>query len=484
MKAMVIATMKSGMGQAVVLLLSLISMKILAVLTGPSGVGLFSIIRNAQQSLTAVAALGGGGNAIVQGVASWPSPERGKYLVTAFWIFVLFNLLVVAAILTVPVELTEVLISKSGDTILPWLIPPVILSSVMVYFRGVLNAYVQIASVAWVNVITALGAVIFIYPAYIAYSAGLFQGLILILFGAFLFGSAASIFFVKREINFNFRMVDLFTNYSLHAGIRVVYIALPTMVASFVGMASVFYIRMAVVKSYGISAAAWFDVAWGIGAIYLTLFLTSLQTYLLPTASAKTTEATSSLHLSMALRFSTIAVVPVLLCLIVFKPLVINILYSNEFLPALEIMRWTLLGDLFRSYGSVFATILIARADMLAFLIREMVWCFVFVVTAYLLMPYGVWVVGVAYLCAYMVYFIMHAWRVYSSGLFSVDSLVLKQWLIGCLMIVLATVFSWSDMTVHWWSFLILLAGVAYAYLLMTKSERAYLAFWFNKFRR
>lgn len=473
MRLMVIATIKSGIGQIIVLILNVISMKLLAVLTGPSGVGLFSILRNAQQSLTSVAALGGSGNSIVQGLASWHVEQRDRFLVSAFWTFFTFNLLVCIVVLVIPNKLVKIIFPNNDVGLLSLLLIPVVLSSIMVFLRGVLNANIKIESVVWVNIMMALGALFFIYPACIAYNRGQPHGLILILLGTFLFGGLASLFLLKKQISIKISLIKVKSNFSKSAAMHLIYVSFPTIISAFVGMASVFFIRMTIAEKYSISAAGWFDVAWGIGALFLTMFLTSLQTYLLPVASSSTDDMND--HLAIALRFSSIVVVPGLLVLIVMKPYIVNILYSNSFSPALEIMRWTILGDLFRAYGSVFATILIARADMFAFLIRELIWSFVFVAVSFFFMSYGIWAVGIGYLSAYFVYFVMHVWRVFSCGSLSLRSLDLMQWLFGCLIVIAASVLAWDSLEFEWVGGFTILLGLGYAYAILRDNERAYI---------
>ena len=43
-------------------------------------------------------------------------------------------------------------------------------------------------------------------------------------------------------------------------------------------------------------------------------------------------------------------IVPLVVTTIVLKPAVVRLLYSPAFLPALEIMRWMLIGDYFMQH--------------------------------------------------------------------------------------------------------------------------------------
>src|SRR4051812_37929445 len=86
MRKVAMGMLQAGTGQLATLFGGAISVKLLAVMVGPAGVGLFSILRQAQQLLTALASLGGQ-NAVIQGIASREGAERNRFTVSVFWIF-------------------------------------------------------------------------------------------------------------------------------------------------------------------------------------------------------------------------------------------------------------------------------------------------------------------------------------------------------------------------------------------------------------
>src|SRR5215212_6914796 len=98
MRELLIATFKTGGGTLGRLLFAAIATKIIAVVLGPSGVGLLSLLRQTVDVSNNLGTLGGN-NALVQGLASRKGQRRDEYLVTTFWIFVLGLLLIAGVFL-------------------------------------------------------------------------------------------------------------------------------------------------------------------------------------------------------------------------------------------------------------------------------------------------------------------------------------------------------------------------------------------------
>jgi O-antigen/teichoic acid export membrane protein len=174
MKDIVVATVKFGGGQVMALLCGAITVKVMAMFAGPAGVGLFSLLRQAQQTLTALATLGGQ-NAVVQGVSSRVAGDRDRFIVSVLWALIASALAVAGAAVALGQPLASLIFpadEASGPALMRWLALPVVAGALLVYFRSLLNAHMWIGTVAWVNVVTAATSVVLVYPAIVAYQGG------------------------------------------------------------------------------------------------------------------------------------------------------------------------------------------------------------------------------------------------------------------------------------------------------------------------
>jgi len=240
-------------------------------------------------------------------------------------------------------------------------------------------------------------------------------------------------------------------------------------------MGSLLFIRAVIVRWHDLSFAGQFDAAWAISAMYLTLFLLALQTYLLPTLSGNRDRSKLRDVLHKVMRITVIAVVPLITSLIVMKPFAVRVLYSEAFVPALDLLRWTLLGDYLRVVGWVLATTLVAYADMHAYLMREIMWSVVFVALALWFLPSGIEGAGPAYVAAYGVYLGALLWRAYGTHALVIQSFIVVQWLGGAGVLLLASAITWHDTEVLWYKTGLILLALIYSWLVMAPAERAHL---------
>ncbi|MGH9960880.1 MAG: hypothetical protein ACREBC_27815 [Pyrinomonadaceae bacterium] len=86
MRALLKAAAQTGGGALTAMVFALIAGKVIAMVLGPLGMGVFGVIQQVILTAIGLATLGGT-NAMVQGVASREGEARDLYLVTTFWIF-------------------------------------------------------------------------------------------------------------------------------------------------------------------------------------------------------------------------------------------------------------------------------------------------------------------------------------------------------------------------------------------------------------
>ena len=479
MRDLVVATLKAGTGQTTAFCCAIASAKLLAVMAGPAGVGLFSLVRQIQQTLCVLASLGGQ-NAIVQGVASRQGVDRAQFVSSVSRLVIAGVLIVGLATLLFSSSIAALVFGAGSDraALVRWTTIPVMLGAMLIYLRSLLNAHMRIGAVAWVNIHTALGALVMVLPAAAAYRAGYEDALVLILTGSLGLGLIAAAYQVNkhgllRPLNAKGKRF-LFAA----ASKDFLQIALPSLAALFIGMACVLAVRAAITRLHGLPLAGHFDAAWSISVVFLVVFLTSIQTYLLPKLSASQTPAEWEDVIDRALRLSAIIAVPTISGLIVLKPAAVHLLYSEEFIDAVELLRWTLLGDYIRVAGWVLATTLIARADMRAYLTCEVVWNVLFAAIALWLVPGGIAGAGPAYLGAYAVYLIVLLWRVSTNQSISIRARAIVQWILGLAIVVLASALTWHDTTIEWIKLCVLPIAAVYSWTVMSTTEKRFVRDW------
>jgi PST family polysaccharide transporter len=96
---------------------------------------------------------------------------------------------------------------------------------------------------------------------------------------------------------------------------------------------------------------------------------------------------------------------PVLVGTVALAPTLVQLLYSAAFLPAAELLRWQILGDLLKIASWPLGFVLLAAGRGRAFMLTEAMGAAVLVgMTAVLLPRLGLLAPGIAYVTTYLVY--------------------------------------------------------------------------------
>ena len=174
-------------------------------------------------------------------------------------------------------------------------------------------------------------------------------------------------------------------------------------------------------------------------------------------------------------RLAILLMVPAMTSVIVLKPLVITILYSSEFAPSLEIIRWMLIGDYFKVAAWVFAIPALAYANMRVLFWAEMLWYGGFIAFAALAL-FGfssMQGIGVGFLLMYAVLLAYYLHYVRSRHQLPLSRGMTVPWLVGLALIIGASWHTWSDTQVNWFaSPLWIGAAVSFSWLSLNRNER------------
>ncbi len=472
--SIVSSTFKTAIGQFFGLVLGAVAVKVLAVLAGPAGVGLYSILRHLQQILSSISSIGGQ-NAVIQGLCSHSGTERNCFFLSSFYLFVVANLLLCTGVLFFADTIAALLLSGEHVSAVRWLVIPITLGTALFFLRGILTAEQQFGPLSLVNMLNGLGAVMVALPVGLAYASG-YSDMLVLLIGGGLFPAAVMAYVYVSRLGYFRNREDLaIKGVRWDAALRFLRVAIPSLLSLFMTLGSVLIVRAYIVRLYGLQGAGHFDAAWSISAMYLALFLVSLQSYLLPELSQIEESSALQKALSKVLRFSLISCLPLIVALVVLKPLAINVLFSQAFFPSLDILRWALLGDFVRVLGWIISTTLLSRADMKGFALGEGLWSVVFTLVALIFLPHGIEWVGFAYLLAYMAYFAFLTWRLRIWHGVTLSGLAVTQWLVGFSIVIVSAWLCWSESSILNWSLFMIVPALLFSLSIMQAGERSYL---------
>jgi O-antigen/teichoic acid export membrane protein len=438
-----------GLGQGVVLLCGLATVKVLALIAGPVAVGAFALVRSAQQTGTIMGSFGGD-NWIVQGIAARAGREtQADFIRAAWWLLTTSALLayVLSAPLSVarPIFETSSLYEVFSPATLNLTALAVSLGILLVYYRSQLLARLRIGKVSLVNASSSLTALALAYPVAHFMSTGRFEWAAILVLASLGVGLATAWAFC-RGLGIGMEARELFRKPTQVAMADSLRIAGPTLGIFAVGAITIFSMRALVTERFGIAIGGIFDTAWTLSTVGLGLLLTTISNYLLPaTARASSPEERMPLF-EAALRITILIAVPMIVFVISAKGWLIRLLYTSEFLPATEILRWMLLGDFLKTSAWMVATLGYARGHILAYGIVETIWGLTVVVVSLALVQWTGTVesFGIGYFVGYVCY--AACWAAYAGyrGLATVSTSTIRLWVAGLLVVSVSSAWTWG----------------------------------------
>jgi O-antigen/teichoic acid export membrane protein len=345
---------------------------------------------------------------------------------------------------------------------------PVFLSVLVSYLNGVQNVYRELGQMALAQIVGALASVLLVYPAALLVQQGqkafLPIWMIVLQFTTLIM----SALFLWRQKHLAAILIGLWKGYNRKAISYFLKFAGVTTVTTLLANFVVLIIRSVIEKSRDLAAVGIFEAAWTVCITYISLVAMSFGSYYLPTLSAAQTAEERTELVQRMFRFVIIVALPLIICLIVLKPVAIQVLYSKEFAPSLKLLRWMLIGDYFKLTSWVFTYTMIASADIRTMFWSEVVWngCLLFG-SIYALRGFSsLEGVGVSFSLLYSVYLIFAIIYARVKHQVTLQRGLILTWCGGLLLIITASWQNWniSDMP-HWriaifWFLIIILYSV------------------------
>lgn len=471
---LIIGVLKTGSGAVGSLLFGLVSIKIMAVVLGPSGTGLFSLIR---QAVITFASLGSGGQtALIQGVASKDGKERDSYIRTTFWLFLLGACFSVVLIELFAPKIAALVFGKNEASLVQlirWIALPVFLLHAYIYLKSILNGFRAIGRLAIVEMLGPLFTLALVYPVCIFVGEGYALAFIWMLSAAQLLMITASFFIIYKNRWLSVLFVRTETMVDRADFSYFFSIAGTTFLTAMVGTSTLSAVRTMIVSDGGLYQAGLFDLAWSLSGSYVMLLLASFGTYYTPTLNQAVGKIERATLVRRVLRLSTFLMIPMIVTVVVFKPLLVRMLYTSEYMASLEMVRWMLIGDYLKITSWILAVPVIVNGDMKIYFWTEIFWYVGFLALSAIAIFYfgDLQGIGMAFILLYLglvVYYLKYVCRVYDLQL-KRDLLV--PWMAGFAFVIIASMQNWDSTTFSWISSSMWIIGSLWLVIMFLKKS-------------
>ncbi len=418
MSSLLKATFILGSGSAISLLGSLLANKAYAVWVGPEGIGLLSLFQNLLSLISIVAGLG-----LSSGLVRLAAPEitanntvRVLALRRAGWqLFYFFVGGVALGTLLLRQFVAQFLLAGSPVWTVVWIVLALFLSMGAGVRIGLLNAYHRVGILARITAISSVtGAGWGILVVWLWRT----QGLPLVVFGVPLAQFVLATFY-SRRLNLPTTQVDprevkkardALLRFGLpYTGSQLVSTAvqlgLPFLVLYQLGQENLGYYRAAVMFSVG----------------YVGFLLNALGQDFYPRLSAlKDQPQAFRQAIDAQQRFLLLLGTPLIALSVALAPRILQVIFSSEFLPALDILHWQLLGDLPKFVSWTLGYAVLAGLPTRSYLMTETVGGLALLALSWLGMwQFGLEGLGIGFLLAYVLYLVFLTYLFLSKKLWS-----------------------------------------------------------------
>ncbi len=394
----------TGGASALNVLIGLVRMKAVALLLGPAGLGLIGLYTSLMSTATTVASLGFGTIGTRQVAEAVGKADAHALAVVRR--AMLYGTLVLAlagglAVWTLRGVLADLVLDGAHADLVGWLAVGVALSVVAGSQGAVIRGMRRIGDMARLSVFGALLNTVFgIAVLWHWGNAGLIA---YVLIGP-LVNLVLGHIFVSRLPRSEPGAVALGEMAAQWK--TLVRLGLAFMGAGLAQTLVHLWIRVEVGDALGVEALGHFQAAWLISMQYIGFVLGAMVADYYPrlTAVIGDREAASRL-INQQTEVALLISGPIFLAMTGLAPWVIHLLYSADFAPATEVLRWQILGDVLKVTSWPLGFVTVAAGAGRTYLWSESVVLLLMgALIAGFVMPLGLRITGIAFLACYLVY--------------------------------------------------------------------------------
>jgi O-antigen/teichoic acid export membrane protein len=393
-----------GSARAVNIFISIVRVKVLAVLLGPSGLGLLSIYNSLQGMVNQTAGLGIASSGVRE-IAS----ARGEEAILSRVRRVLFAAhLVQGALALLAVWLLREPISTwlFGDANRATEVGLVGVTILFALLSSAQTALLQgLRRIGDLARVTVIGAIVGTVAGLLAVWLQGESGLIWFILVQPLATVIVALHFTRQlpkpsSVRLTFR--EMWQVWKPMAWLGAAF-----MLGGLATTATLLLVRARISQELGLEAAGHFAAAWGVSMTYVGFMLGAMGADYYPRLAEVIKDRSTSIELVNDQAQLALAIGgPVMLLLIGLGPLVILLLYSNEFGAATTILQWQTVGNVFKLASWPLGFVVVAQARNKTFMFLQIHWNAIFLLVLWAsLSTFGIAATGPAFATACIIQF-------------------------------------------------------------------------------
>ncbi|TYP97344.1 O-antigen/teichoic acid export membrane protein [Tenacibaculum adriaticum] len=399
--------------------------KVLAVLLGPSGIGIWGLYNSFVQLVSSFSTLGMDQAGVKQIAEKGDDKTKVHKII---WVFRI-TIYIVSSLFTIFVIFKSKYISKllfGNENYFEG----IIVVSFAIFFNSVsqcqvsiLNGLRDIKSIAKSQISGVVLGGVFAVVFVTFYKEKGIPFFILIVSLATVFFSG--IFLRKHKIknvksNFTEFRKEFYSLFSV--GIGIAYSAVLVAITTYL-------IQVYLRRKFGLEILGIYNASFTISNIYIGVILSAMGVDLMPRLSKvvqnkKEVDSLLNNQMELGVLISSLGVIIV----IMFSPFILSLLYSDKFILGKEIIRWQVLGVFLRVLAFPLGYLLIIKKKTVKYIIvQTTMWLGNYILLVILVEYFGVKALGINYLLAYVLYVLILYFFTYRE--FKISTLLRKVFL-------------------------------------------------------
>lgn len=383
----------------------MLRMKAAAMILGPAGVGLFGLLQQIMTTASSIAGLGMSSSGTRQIAEASGKSDEGLLLDTRHALFMATNAMalsggVVVWLLREPIA-SYALNDPTKSGLVGGLAIGVTLSTAAIAQMSLLNGLRKVGHLARINILSAVTSTLIGIPALVLLGeTGLLVMIIAVPFSNYVFGRLYASGFAKGR-HHHTTIEALTTQWH-----KLLKLGGAFMLAGVVVMVGQLLVRTLVQRELGEAELGYYVAAWTISMTYIGFALNAMSTDYYPrlTSVVGNNVATNNL-INEQTEVALLLTAPIFTAMMTLGPWVIELLYSKDFLPADQVLRWQILGDIIKVISWPLGFLILAAADGKKFMATESISVATFLGVVILTMPsMGIVATGASFVAMYAVY--------------------------------------------------------------------------------
>lgn len=363
-------TFWNGIATVFKILTGIVTTKIVAIFLGPSGV---AILGNFNNFVTMITSFSNG--AISNGIIKYMAEnndnkdKQQEIISNSIKIGLLFSIVITILILVFNKKITIFTIKDikySYATIA--LGVSILFYSFNLTVSAILNGYRQMKYLVINSMITS--TIMMILAIIITRVFGLFGALVNAMIAQIII-FVVNIYFVKKLKLINAGMIIDKLDKELTK--KILKFSMMTIITAVLAPLSTFIIRNYIIVHFSSSEAGYIQGIWSISNSYLMIVTTTLSIYYLPTLSALKNENDLRKEIIRGYKFILPIAIFGAIAIFIFRDIIINLLYTSEFLAMREYFLFQNIGDMFKIASFLLAYLMLAKAMTKLYIISEII---------------------------------------------------------------------------------------------------------------